>query len=130
VRWIKWGVRRAAIVAAVALLVPTIMVGTATAATTTRTAAAASMRPDVTGPPLGYYYTELRTCQKSRHLYYHDKAFYRACQAAREIVSNANNTCDLLADAGIVLSGITIINGWDAWATFAIISGVTVACQV
>jgi hypothetical protein len=126
---IKWSAKCAVIVAVVALLMPTFMAGEA-AATTAPHSATASARPDFTGPPLGYYYHELRTCQKNRHDYYHDKAFYRACQQDRVIVSNANNSCDLLTDAGIVLGGISIINGWDVWATFAIISGMSVACQV
>ena len=48
------------------------------------------------GPPLGYYFSVVKTCAKNRRKFYHDKAFYRACMQAAVVVRNANRTtfCD------------------------------------
>jgi hypothetical protein len=89
--------------------------------------------PQPTGPPLGYYYGAIRTCQKDSYQYYHNQSVYRACQQDKTIVENAGKTnwCYLITDAGIVASIYAKATGQlNGWAAVAIISGMNLACEL
>jgi hypothetical protein len=120
--------RRVAIVAMlVSLTLPLVVVGEASASPVFRHRIAPIQFP--TPPPLGYYYTVAKSCQNDPNDYYHNQAFYHACQQAKEIITDAANPCDELGLFGIILTGIaTVAGGPWSWATFAVVSGMTVGC--
>ena len=95
-------------------------------------AAAAAERPAI-GPPLGSYLTDIRTCQKDPHAYYHERAFYNACQNAKKIVEDQGrwDVCDAITDAGIIATITAKATGtFDGWAAVGIISGMGLACEL
>ena len=106
----------AAVVVAMALLIPTMTVGVAAAMQVNGT-------PEVAGPPLGYYYTSLRICQKDRKL-----GKTAVCRRAQIIVSEANNACSDLTVAGIIIAGLETITDINKWAVLAYAYGVGVSC--
>lgn len=106
--------RLAALLSVAALATPTLLV---VAPVLTGSAGAATAIPAPTGPPLGSYYTELKTCQKG-HLFYEN-----VCKQARIIVSNARLSCSNLFEAGIVVAALT-----ESYAVLAGVVGITVDC--
>lgn len=83
------------------------------------------------GPPLGYYYTVVKTCQHNPNKYYHNKPFYKACQQAKVIITNSgkNDVCKEVYIFGISANIIAKATGvFDGWAAIAFVGGLGFAC--
>jgi hypothetical protein len=115
----------AVVSAVLAGLVPTALPAVAAARSVEHFAAV----PNV-GPPLGYYYSVMRTCQHDVYQYYHNKATYRACNQAAYIVGHSGINCTNIAEAGIALGWISVATGGLGTTFWAIDSSVTIFCLV
>jgi hypothetical protein len=118
-----------AVLGACALLVPTITVGIAAADSGTPPAVAHPMTPNV-GPPLGYYEQEAEDCQDNPNYFYHNQAYYHGCMQDRAIVSGHGDTCASLTAIGVVITGLSAYSGQYVWATWAVISAMSLACSL
>lgn len=80
------------------------------------------------GVPLGYYETEMVTCQNDTYSFYHNKQVYDACINAAYIVEHEDITCANIVEAGIAITGLSLYVGELAVTTWALSSGSSIFC--